>query len=185
MTCLWLLYTQKFLFLLTCLLRGMTVLEKEWTVWNRISTHMPLARHDIQFRQSCNACQISTHMPLARHDPKPLPLPKRPNRFLLTCLLRGMTNLLYYRKPIILISTHMPLARHDLSGFKYPTTYPFLLTCLLRGMTGTEVRVRVEFEISTHMPLARHDNLICLWIGKISNFYSHASCEAWQGNHMK
>ena len=33
-----------------------------------ISTHMPLARHDLLFKPIQIICLISTHMPLARHD---------------------------------------------------------------------------------------------------------------------
>ena len=36
-----------------------------------ISTHMPLARHDLTISESCADTRISTHMPLARHDIKP------------------------------------------------------------------------------------------------------------------
>ena len=55
-----------------------------------------------------------------------------------------------------LISTHMPLARHD-----------FLAFLTLSAKSG-----------SPRMPLARHD--LAHKAGKpyLSNFYSHASCEA-------
>ena len=56
--------------------------------------------------------------------------------FLLTCLLRGMTERVIRFHVGVRISTHMPLARHDaLSGRWTLGTYRFLLTCLLRGMT--------------------------------------------------
>ena len=87
-----------FLFLLTCLLRGMTKQSLQDVLHFFISTHMPLARHDrliIPFyttvdnfysHASCEAwhrmcelyaetIQISTHMPLARHDLPPLVSP--------------------------------------------------------------------------------------------------------------
>ena len=58
------------------------------------------------------------------------------SKFLLTCLLRGMTTELCQLPERHRISTHMPLARHD---DDYPgrmsDIMPFLLTCLLRGMT--------------------------------------------------
>ena len=56
--------------------------------------------------------QVSTHMPLARHDGG-LGGSGDALRFLLTCLLRGMTSVRSVEKPIP----------------------KFLLTCLLRGMT--------------------------------------------------
>ena len=82
------------MFLLTCLLRGMTECNRVFgTAWGfyshasceawqcvppvpyplcAVSTHMPLARHD-----KCEVCgetysEVSTHMPLARHDVKDL-----------------------------------------------------------------------------------------------------------------
>ena len=55
------------------------------------------------------------------------------------------------------ISTHTPLARRDL---------PFWFDADLYSV------------ISTHTPLARRDACICFISGSLSNFYSHASCEA-------
>ena len=55
-------------FLLTCLLRGMTIKERDASAFVDISTHMPLARHDIRDVDAKNFISISTHMPLARHD---------------------------------------------------------------------------------------------------------------------
>ena len=155
-------------FLLTCLLRGMTYSHiRSLSAW-KISTHMPLARHDfppgILFLRlwhfyshaSCEAWRIetihgwrvrriSTHMPLARHDDNPDANDKDKQ-----------------------ISTHMPLARHDKvfhckqgsNGNFYshasceawhirlsarrPIT-GFLLTCLLRGMTFQRVAIREAF----------------------------------------
>ena len=142
-------------FLLTCLLRGMT--ERTW---------------DIRLR----------------------------TKFLLTCLLRGMTYLLYDFLFFINISTHMPLARHDAPQ----TTRRLLLQIsthmpLARHDTIALTKL-CERMISTHMPLARHDAgnwttlnnaiaflLTCLLRGMterdeftnyFANFYSHASCEA-------
>ena len=58
------------------------------------------------------------------------------SKFLLTCLLRGMTPAQSGRAGRLSISTHMPLARHDNhgAGCRYRQG-KFLLTCLLRGMT--------------------------------------------------
>ena len=58
----------------------------------RVSTHMPLARHDIKH---CNDIRLLT-------------------AFLLTCLLRGMTASASTHIAKYSVSTHMPLARHDL-----------------------------------------------------------------------
>ena len=35
---------------------------------DRVSTHMPLARHDLSTFNGALAYAVSTHMPLARHD---------------------------------------------------------------------------------------------------------------------
>ena len=57
----------------------------------KVSTHMPLARHDEMFMTAFEDLDVSTHMPLTRHDPSFLPIAQMPKKFLLTCLLRGMT----------------------------------------------------------------------------------------------
>ena len=78
-------------FLLTCLLRGMTSPVGLAGEILPVSTHMPLARHDLAtVNQLQKSVDVSTHMPLARHDPVP----------------RTARN-------IMPVSTHMPLARHD------------------------------------------------------------------------
>ena len=56
--------------------------------------------------------------------------------------------------------------------------YEFLLTCLLRGMTEEQFLHVVRYGVSTHMPLARHDTVASSFVGVLSSFYSHASCEA-------
>ena len=101
-------------FLLTCLLRGMTnaTLFIPWYI--QVSTHMPLARHDFIYLALAGTCRVSTHMPLARHDDVCMTRRSPCVRFLLTCLLRGMT------------SVRKSPSWHD---------FVFLLTCLLRGMT--------------------------------------------------
>ena len=166
-------------FLLTCLLRGMTYYFCEIFHIFSVSTHMPLARHDLASKFASSRLDVSTHMPLARHD-KGQPLHASFNAlFLLTCLLRGMTcealrNGIRYacvstHMPLARhddfekiwdvlgwVSTHMPLARHDsLLVLEVSAHYKFLLTCLLRGMTQSQ-------------------NIYSF----ISRFYSHASCEA-------
>ena len=79
----------------------------------QISTHMPLARHDIEWilgfifglyfysHASCEA------WPQRFHSLQTL------QTFLLTCLLRGMTPIWPPCQNTCWISTHMPLARHD------------------------------------------------------------------------
>ena len=59
------------------------------------------------------------------------------HRFLLTCLLRGMTRLNGDEVNANNVSTHMPLARHDANTIYFVTA------------DG----------VSTHMPLARHDRI--------------------------
>ena len=76
--------------------------------------------------------------------------------FLLTCLLRGMTD-------ITVLAGHI---------------YRFLLTCLLRGMTNVAENTKAETQVSTHMPLARHDKAEGFIVVPYPGFYSHASCEA-------
>ena len=56
--------------------------------------------------------------------------------FLLTYLLRGMTNVGVCIPSVTVVSTHMPLARHD-----------------EMFMTAFE-----DLDVSTHMPLTRHDD---------------------------
>ena len=56
-----------------------------------ISTHMPLARHDSGLSKMFPTTSISTHMPLARHDCERFWNVYNYFKFLLTCLLRGMT----------------------------------------------------------------------------------------------
>ena len=65
-------------------------------------------------------------------------------KFLLTCLLRGMTEGSREERTVKGVSTHMPLARHD----RYADN------------------VISESQVSTHMPLARHDaRLVILCTG--------------------
>ena len=116
---------------------------------------MPLARHDWFCKYTNDNYRVSTHMPLARHDDAGLSVSPSYTflltcllrgmtafldsgidfvRFLLTCLLRGMTFLGFQILDALVVSTHMPLARHD----SLWTTW------------------KKCFSVSTHMPLARH-----------------------------
>ena len=144
-------------FLLTCLLRGMTILNIITDCWNWVSTHMPLARHDSHKLPLNAITAVSTHMPLARHDFLGLAIG--------LCQIGVSTHMPLARHDDVLslvlcmlhVSTHMPLARHDKNG--HCATWMknmFLLTCLLRGMTALLIQ-------SCHGD-------VC--------FYSHASCEA-------
>ena len=74
---------------------------------------MPLARHDLNTDEVNANNDVSTHMPLARHDADAGTVVQCDFKFLLTCLLRGMT----------------------LASAKSDIAKTFLLTCLLRGMT--------------------------------------------------
>ena len=56
-----------------------------------VSTHMPLARHDEYRAFKRDTVCVSTHMPLARHDAGKSIFNSLNASFLLTCLLRGMT----------------------------------------------------------------------------------------------
>ena len=81
--------------------------------------------------------------------------------FLLTCLLRGMTMYLNWLKLIRLFlltcllrgMTHLVRVCGTASAW-------FLLTCLLRGMTDKHKNVGRNLGVSTHMPLARHDQTL-------------------------
>ena len=193
-----------FLFLLTCLLRGMTLMFSPSRSPGNISTHMPLARHDLSLPEiSIPRSNFYSHASCeAWHSTGICAFPRQ--KFLLTCLLRGMTASHFLRTGELVISTHMPLARHDrrLTGWTVDGL-TFLLTCLLRGMTAgnlTDFRCYNRFlltcllrgmtqflfnnfcngTISTHMPLARHDLLTTTFANSTKHFYSHASCEAWR-----
>ena len=121
---------------------------------------------------------VSTHMPLTRHDKIPL-LNIQGNMFLLTCLLRGMTDKsIYCFVSSSFLLTCLLRGMTTMPGKPLPSTW-FLLTCLLRGMTGLPElhRQRKQFlltcllrgmtyvwlgeikriMVSTHMPLTRHD----------------------------
>ena len=122
-------------FLLTRLMRGVTGAIGVYEVEMQISTHTPHARRDsfllYQFRQTL----ISTHTPHARRDCIPVYLYtllhnfyshasceawrwskrnwRQVSRFLLTRLMRGVTDLEDWIERKGLISTHTPHARRD------------------------------------------------------------------------
>ena len=141
---------------------------------------MPLARHDLSnatrsngtqsfySHASCEAWQTTYYRTWSA------------GKFLLTCLLRGMTWNGWTLRPRTSVSTHMPLARHDAFCSASAVAFlTFLLTCLLRGMTTDCMAQDTLVKVSTHMPLARHDQPTGQINHLIHRFYSHASCEAW------
>ena len=129
-------------------------------------------------RQTLNELFISTHMPLARHDGASIVVLCMLHKFLLTCLLRGMTLALQKLCTMLEISTHMPLARHD-SGNYAMWQYTSISTHMpLARHDHKSSNVSLTSVISTHMPLARHDLERLNATPANINFYSHASCEA-------
>ena len=171
---------EMYIFLLTCLLRGMTDSSITYPATVGISTHMPLARHDVNQVIKQVQKTISTHMPLARHDcfgytgnrgraiSTHMPLARHDQnsgshtRTSVSYFYSHASCEAWHRdrrwRHESRISTHMPLARHDLwLPAVFPATSRFLLTCLLRGMTVCFFKPWRIGAISTHMPLARHD----------------------------
>ena len=120
---------------------------------------------------------ISTHMPLARHDVM-RSAPFAIFTFLLTCLLRGMTALIVFLGGIHTISTHMPLARHDLKEHPYDIWQGISTHMPLARHDLCRCEIFCANVISTHMPLARHDYHNIKHTTRTQHFYSHASCEA-------
>ena len=122
-------------FLLTCLSRGMTNINREIPEYTFVSTHMPLARHDVLLlcQLQCGAFLLTC---LLRGMTISGSTGNNGRWFLLTCLLRGMTPSAGFSETRPDVSTHMPLARHDMGGANKAQYFLFLLTCLLRGMTS-------------------------------------------------
>ena len=123
--------------------------------------------------------RISTHTPLARRDPAYCIALSKLLWFLLTRLLRGVTNTANAWFYLFGISAHTPLARRD-SPRASPATIlsTFLLTRLLRGVTPRHWTMS-PFGLFLLTRLLRG----VTWSFKCSTssgyFYSHASCEAW------
>ena len=139
---------------------------------------MPLARHDI-----CNRISAA---PLCRFLLtcllRGMTVSCRPCRlhwvFLLTCLLRGMTNdngNIIWNKDV---STHMPLARHDDLVGQFPAMVSVSTHMPLARHDSDDVETNISKIVSTHMPLARHDMEKIYQLDIELSFYSHASCEA-------
>ena len=128
------------MFLLTCLLRGMTLLPIYMIYPLMVSTHMPLARHDEEMQTQTKTILVSTHMPLARHDNSYDGM----NAFLSVSTHMPLARhdaAGTKRKCVRDVSTHMPLARHDQVPYCFLGLAMFLLTCLLRGMTPWPVYI--------------------------------------------
>ena len=121
--------------------------------------------------------------------------------FLLTRLMRGVTQGKCVLGRIFSISTHTPHARRDIvRSVLISDRHKFLLTRLMRGVTwsdnafsrGGEISthtpharrdaftLRRDFGviISTHTPHARRDGVGAIYTTTDGHFYSHASCEA-------
>ena len=145
------------MFLLTCLLRGMTICFLLFFCHAFVSTHMPLARHDQRPGKSTSVFFVSTHMPLARHDQTT----------------KGNKRIFYG------FYSHASCEAWLRYGKLWSMNSLFLLTCLLRGMTYPreleiwierfyshasceawrtgQWQTKINTKVSTHMPLARHD----------------------------
>ena len=145
-------------FLLTCLLRGMTLYystgKKKWGFYSHASCeawHLLWTIYHLQHKFLLT-CLLRGMTRYTLNSSASL-------LFLLTCLLRGMTSSESESSIAFVVSTHMPLARHDsdtLAQSANITSFyshasceawrkkvrssnmfcAFLLTCLLRGMTA-------------------------------------------------
>ena len=164
---------------------------------------MPLARHDWRYRRSnCPGDNFYSHASCeAWHDASEISVQQVnfyshasceawPNicrayitlsQFLLTCLLRGMTCRELWSEPRLNISTHMPLARHDDQKHSNQKKQEISTHMPLARHDRMELfHFSLIPLISTHMPLARHDESHHIRQTPDHDFYSHASCEAWQ-----
>ena len=126
------------MFLLTCLLRGMTYMSQfEYVIFLFLLTCLLRGMTYFAITHKATFSSFYSHASCEAW----LPLPHITTiivKFLLTCLLRGMTFVWNRDSLKIHVSTHMPLARHD---FRF-------------------ISVPIMLIVSTHMPLARHDNAI-------------------------
>ena len=120
----------------SCLLRGMTLVERKRERRWKVSTHMPLARHDA----------IIAYMAYL-------------DRFLLTCLLRGMT--IWRRKRTWCTGFLLTCLLRGMTLFeeevKQLACFYSHASCEAWPCTSSGY-IQAVF-VSTHMPLARHDEL--------------------------
>ena len=169
-----------------------------------VSTHMPLARHDViscllwpgtkflltcllrgmthLFAICCAKSFVSTHMPLARHDKRRWKKMAVKTLFLLTCLLRGMTRNLGEPGTIPQFLLTCLLRGMTIYSRYVALNLSFLLTCLLRGMTFIFPGNLHFFKFLLTCLLRGMTRMIPLWMTHNQSFYSHASCEAWPFN---
>ena len=147
------------IFLLTCLLRGMTFRMFPPTIRRWISTHMPLARHDQNQQALCN---ILTHFYSHASCEAWHERDEFTNYFAnfyshASCEAWHLSR--HHASFFLQISTHMPLARHD---------HPWIT----RIQTRTHFYSHASCE-AWHLLRMRKKTRFY--------FYSHASCEAWRG----
>ena len=104
-----------------------------------------------------NITTVSTHMPLARHDMMAAFSIWAFCTFLLTCLLRGMTYPVFCVVNSVPVSTHMPLARHDAKEGGADSARCVSTHMPLARHDSLCLYHSAYLRVSTHMPLARHD----------------------------
>ena len=170
----------KYLFLLTRLIRGMTGKARPCRRYSVISTHTPHTRHDglwcvydygiIHFYSHAsyeawlgNLVDTMGNIHFYSHasyEAWQLWAVYRPFliEFLLTRLIRGMTAVKrkYAKEGQHFYSHASYEAWHD-SNAALQNLFQFLLTRLIRGMTEFREYTKEDFLISTHTPHTRHD----------------------------
>ena len=122
-------------FLLTRLMRGVTLIRHHQMYLFAISTHTPHARRDIKKIPLPAPTGISTHTPHARRDNPINTHVIGDAKFLLTRLMRGVTCIIRQTMGTATISTHTPHARRDMNFGNVSRNDIFLLTRLMRGVT--------------------------------------------------
>ena len=162
---------------------------------------MPLARHDDGIVFLLHTQIVSTHMPLARHDVFSEDHDAGSDRFyshasceawhsvhihttslklfLLTCLLRGMTYCKRHGFHSCKFLLTCLLRGMTVNASVFAVLERFLLTCLLRGMTLSGL-IKDDFQWGFYSHASCEAWRTCgrKWFFHYS-FYSHASCEAW------
>ena len=190
----------KHLFLLTRLIRGVTLAGHTADSFLQISTHTPHTRRDAERLTHIEDGIISTHTPHTRrdgYDPAKItakcisthtPHTRRDEilhqkgilrKFLLTRLIRGVTQRQRTLERRVRISTHTPHTRRDRDSMVFYRSFHISThTPHTRRDNDRRTRALQNNHISTHTPHTRrdgsteHDRFKCLY------FYSHASYEA-------
>ena len=143
-------------FLLTCLLRGMTIDAGKYTATLNVSTHMPLARHDYSILEtsyspycfySHASCEAWPFEEFGKWQDKSFY-----SHASCEAWRRGFTQR-QFRK----VSTHMPLARHDINENRLSSLSSVSTHMPLARHDVFSVVFILFIVVSTHMPLARHD----------------------------